>query len=137
MAVGYSSITTRWLAAALLTVTIAGCSGDDDAAAPIPTRVTEDPSVAAKAIMCDSLQSYVEAEGRRLRNPVADPAVVTRLEGQRAQALVSLRAALTPEAPAAVRGALDQLEALPIQGGPDITTPPPAVDAATPLAVVT
>lgn len=116
---------------------LAACSGDDSALIPTTTTVPEDPAVIARDRMCDFFQQYVAAENRRVTVAVEDATVVTRLEQARAQALQGLLLSLTPDVPGGVKDALGQLKGLAIVAGPDSTTPPPHVDAATPLKVVT
>ena len=116
---------------------LAACSGDDSALIPTTTTVPEDPAVVARDRMCDFFQQYVAAENRRVTVPVEDTTVVTRLEQARSLALQGLLLSLTPDVPGGVKDALGQLRGLAIVAGPDPTTPPPRVDAATPLLVVT
>jgi hypothetical protein len=134
-------LTSRLVAGAILVGALAGglgaCSGDDSALIPTTTTVPEDPAVVAKERMCDFFQQYVTAEGRRVTSAVEDASMVTRLEQARSQALQGLMSSLTPEVPTGVRDALGQLQGLAIVAGPDPTTPPPVVDTATPLQVVT
>jgi hypothetical protein len=116
---------------------LGACSGDDSALIPTTTTVPEDPAVVAKERMCDFFQQYVAAEGRRVSVPVEDATLVTRLEQARSQALLGLMSTLTPDVPTGVKDALGKLQGLAIVAGPDATTPPPPIDTATPLQVVT
>jgi hypothetical protein len=116
---------------------LAACSGDDSALIPTTTTVPEDPAVLARERMCGFFEQYVAAENRRVSVAVEDATVVNRLEQARAQALQGLLVSLTPDVPTGVKDALGQLKGLAIVAGPDPTTPPPSVDTATPLLVVT